>query len=302
MMRAGGTVRAATAVMAALCLCAAAPAPPQAADSTATPLDGDAIFSRVRKAWGEGAYPRWAEYATVVEFHKNGHLIRRTWDTTEDLRHGVVFSRKFSREDMSNPNVPHGVSIVIPFVGDLNPPPLPDPIGHVAFAIDQDDGMSPSSRHITLAVSDRALDDAGLKLPVIGRTGAEERDYDVKLLETSHDERGTEYRLGLTPLRDPAKHRLRELVVDGTSFLPETAVVDGIASRPPLTKVRWRVEYTQVEGATYIARESALGDLDYGSRGMLTSAVVSFRELQLGARRPTWSLLGLDDDNPQTEP
>ena len=297
-MRAGGTMRAAAAVTAGVCLCAAAPAP----EPASVPLDGGAIFSRVRKAWGEGAYPRWAEYATVVEFHKDGHLVRRTWDTTEDLRHGVVFSRKFSREDMTNPNVPHGINIAIPFLGNLNPAPVPDPIGHVAFAIDQDDGMSPSGRHITLATSDRALDEAGTKLPLIGRTGTIERDYDVKLLETLHDERGTEYHLGLTPLRDPAKHRLRELYVDGASFLPEASVVEGIGSRAPLTKVRWRVEYTQIEGATYIARETALADLDYGSRGMLKWTVISFAELQLGARRPAWSLLGLDDDDPQTEP
>ncbi len=292
-------MRAAGAAVAAVCLTAVSPAP----NAPRAPLsDPNAIFAAARKAWGDGAYPRWAAYATVVQFRKDGRLVRRTWDTSEDLRHGVVFSRKFSREDASNPYVPHGINVNLPFLGNLNPVPLPDPIGHVAFAIDQDDGLAPSGRHITLARSDRDLDAAQSTLPVIGRTGTVERDYEVTLLETLHDAAGTEYHLGLKALRDPAHHRLRELYVDGATFLPEEAVVDGIGSRPPLTKVRWRVEYRQVEGATYIARESALGDLDYGSRGTLKDATIAFEELTLGSRRPYSSLLGLDDDDPQTEP
>ncbi len=292
-------MRALWAVVAALGLGAAAPGPP----AQATLTDANAIFANVRKAWGNGAYPRWAHYETVVEFHKGaGPLIRRTWDTDEDLRHGVVFSRKFSHEDESNPNVPHGINVVLPLIGNLNPPPLPDPIGHVAFAIDQDDGMAPGARHIALATSDRSFDTAATQLPVIGHTGTVVRDYDATLIETLGDELGPEYHLALKPTHDPDRLRLRELYVDGRTWLPEEAVVDGIGSRPPLTKVRWRVEYRQVEGATYIARETALQNLDYGSRGTLQWTTISFRELQLGSRRPAETLLGLDDDNPQSEP
>ncbi len=295
-------MRAAWVAAAVLGLGAAAPAPTSPPPQTAL-TDANAIFANVRKAWGSGAYPRWAHYATVVEFHNNaGHLIRRIWDTDEDLRHGVVFSRKFSREDDSNPNVPHGINIALPIIGNLNPAPVPDPIGHVAFAIDQDDGMAPSARRITLATSDQVFDTAATKLQVIGHTSTVERDYDATLIETLGDERGPEYHLALKPTHDPGRLRLRELYVDGRTWAPEEAIVDGIGSRAPLSNVQWRIEYRQVDGGTYIARETALRALDYGSRGMLKWTTISFRELQLGSQRPVETLFGLDDDNPQTEP
>jgi hypothetical protein len=59
--------------------------------------------------------------------------------------------------------------------------------------------------------------------------------------------------------------------------------IAGIGSRPPLTKVSWRVEFTQVHGGTYVARETALEPVDYGRDGLLTGFTVSFEELALSS-------------------
>jgi hypothetical protein len=257
-----------------LATCAAAAPPPD-------PSDPYAIFDASRKAWGAGAYPRYANYVAVVSFRNGAKSVRRTWDTTEDIRHGYVYSGAFSREEQANPYVPHGIAVSIPFVGEINKQQPTDPIGQVTFAIDQDYGLSPSGRRIVSTTSLSTLDRQSSKLPVIGRTGTVARDYDVSLIDTTVDAQGPEYHLRLTPLRDPDHNRLRELWVDAATWVPQEAIVAGIGNRPPLTKVLWRIEYRQTQGATYIARETALADVDYGKAGKLQDVQVAFEEVDL---------------------
>jgi hypothetical protein len=277
---------------------AATPAPSPGAP------DPEAIFANVRQAWSAGAYPRFGSYATIVEFHTETQHIKRTWETIEDFRHAVVFSRKFSREEVASPpDAPRGINIDVPFFGTLNKVQEVDPVGHVAFAVDQDYGLAPAEHRYTHVVSAADFAAVGKTLPIIGRTGVKVRDYDVRLIETLDDERGREYHLGLTPLRDPARYRLRELWVDAKTWLPEEAIVSGIGSRPPLTKVPWRIEYRQAEGGTYIARETALEDVDYGDAGMLHWLTVSFAEFAPSASGTGLKFaFGMSDDKPQTDP
>ncbi len=300
-MRANASSRLLAAALLALASVGAAPA----AAPTAAPVltDPEAIFTAARKAWGSGAYPRYAQYAVVVAFTNSAHRRRRTWETSEDLRDGVVYSRSFSREELVHPFTPHGIDVVIPFVGDVSREKPVDVIGQVEFAVDQDYGLAPGQRTFTAARTARAVGGDGSRLAVIGRTGTMSRDYDVTLVETLSDAQGPEYHLALTPLRDAPHHRLRELWVDGATMLPEEAVVAGIGSRAPLTKVNWRVEFTRAQGGTYIARETALGPLDYGADGRLTDVSVSFEELALSSRpRSTDFGLGIVSGNPQSDP
>lgn len=279
----------------------ATPAPPEPAAASAGPLDPDAIFDATRKAWGGGAYPRYAEYVAVVSFHNGKKLVRSSWETTEDIRQGTIYSRAFSREELAHPYTPHGINVGFFGLGPVNAVQPADPIGQVAFAIDQDYGLAPGQRRL-VSVRDSAIIDAQRSaLPVIGRTGTVARDYDVRLIETAVDEHGPEYHLGLVPRRDPERHRLRELWVDGATWLPEEAIVDGIGNRPPLTKVPWRVEYRQTGGATYVARENALAPVDYGKAGVLRDVTIAFDEVTLGSRVRRFGF-GFSTGVPQGEP
>ena len=296
-MRANGALRlVATALT--LATCAAATTPPAPAPG---PSDPYAIFDASRKAWGAGAYSRYAEYVAVVSFHNGPKYMRRTWETVEDIRHGFVYSGTFSREEQAHPTTPHGIVVSVPFFGEINKVQPVDPIGQVAFAIDQDYGLAPTERRLVSTNSLIALDKQSAKLPVIGHTGTVIRDYDVSLIETTVDAQGPEYHLRLTPLRDPDHHRLRELWVDGMTWLPEEAVVAGIGNRPPLTKVPWRIEYQQTKGATYIARETALADIDYGRAGMLHDVQIAFQEVDLRSF-PNPYRFGFSSSVPQGEP
>lgn len=203
--------------------------------------------------------------------------MRRSWDTTEDLRGGIVELHSLNREE----NALHGINVVVPFLGNVNRVKATDPVGPLKFAVDEDYGLAPGDQGFGPVINDR--------------------DYEVRLVETLFDAQGPEYHLVLRPLRDPDHQRLRELWVDGATMLPEEAVVAGIGSRPPLTKVSWRVEFAQVQGATYIARETALTPVDYGREGLLTDFTVSFEKLALTSR---FQNFGLEEvgGTPQSDP
>ena len=303
-MRASDFFRLAVAAAMTVACLGAAPAPLPA---TSAP-DADAIFANVRKAWGEGAYPRIGEYVTVVEYHKDGRHLKHSWETTEDFRHNAVYSKLFSREQLNYMGDPdYRINVGIPIIGMLlNKPQPKDPIGHVAFAVDQDYGMAPVERHFSTPPSQYEFNAETSKLQVIGRTGTVARDYEVTLLETLRDVDGPEYHLALRPLRDPGRFRLRELYVDGTTWRAEEAVVAGVGNRAPLSTVQWRVEYRQVAGATYIARETALDDLDYGRAGVLRWVTISFQELKLGSKPARFGadfgLRNNTNDDPLHEP
>lgn len=267
-------------------------------------VDAETIFENARKAWAVGAYPRYATYATVVDYHSGAHHVRRTWDTIEDLRHEAVFSRKFSREEDANPPPPpRGINIAIPFLNNLSPNKEDDPIGHVEFAIDQNYGLAPGELRISAVDSISDFDAKGKALTVIGRTGVVARNYDVNLIETLDGDDGPEYHLGLKPLRDPTRNRLRELWVDGKTWLTEKAIVAGISNRAPLNAVSWRVDFREVDGASYLAQETALADLDYGSDGMLHDVTISFEELTAMPFPTGWKFaIGMADDHPLADP
>lgn len=287
-MRATGISRT---IVTLLLIVTALGASPESAAPGSRP-DPNAIFDNVRRAWGAGAYPRYAQYVAVVSFRNEKRFVRRTWETTEDIRSGVVYSRPFSREEDGHPYTPHGVNIAIPFLSKFNREHQPDLIGPVAFAIDQDYGLAPGERKFASVSAAAAIEAQWSALPVIGRTGTLARDYAVTLLETATDAEGTEYRLGLQPLRDPQRHRLRELWVDANTWLPEEAVVEGIGNRAPLDAVRWRVEYRQTDGGTYIARETALAPLHTSDSlrlpgnccTRLDDATITFDEVKLTSR------------------
>jgi hypothetical protein len=292
------------AVVAAVVLTGAAAAGASAGPDPTAP-DAEQIFEHARHAWGTGAYPRYVAYSTVVDYSDNGKPVTRTWDTLEDLRHAAVFSRKFSREEEATPFVPHGINIAIPIIGTLNKQQESDPLGHVAFAVDEDYGLAPNERRFTTVQWGTDVDALAGKLTIIGRTGVVARDYDVWLIDTATDAHGATYHLGLRPLTDPWHHRLTELWVDGQTWQPLRATVTGIGNRPPLTKVSWRIDFTQLEGGTYIARETALAPLDYGRAGTLRDTTIAFHQLQFGVRPEQLGYqfgFGADDDQPQGEP
>jgi hypothetical protein len=117
------------------------------------------------------------------------------------------------------------------------------------------------------------------------------------------DSSGTVAHLGLTPLIDPRRDRLRELWLDTSSLLPLAAIVAGIGNAAPVTQVRWRVDFVQKDGGVFIARETALAPLNSGRPGLLHDVVFTFDGLTLSSEYPFATSFGIaSPTNPLADP
>jgi hypothetical protein len=277
---------------------------------TAT-AQGEAIFARAEKVAQNDAHARYANYDVVVSFDAGGPPRVDTWATTEDLTHAAVYADIFSQQEHRSPTTPHGSNLVFGLAlqpatqdgvgasGDsqtetavqshpVNPQVTGDPIGPVAFAVDQNFGLTPPQ---TYAVVNNTADFSAhaQALTVIGRTGATETPrYRVTLAGTS----GPLDHLVLTPLRDPYHNRLRELWVDDASGQVREAIVQGIGDRAPFDRARWDVTFVRKEGATYVETERALGPIDFGGGTVLHDITVTFDRLELTSAYPK-ALIGI---------
>ncbi len=313
-MRWPHTVRTAL-LAAAACsaLCAAHRAPPTPDPATfAAPTAADKLFEAARTARSHSSYAHYAVYATVLRFRTGSHTVTSTWDTIEDVQRRVVHSHSQRREDAANPHVPHGINFGVgvglggpnasPERGEvLNAERDDDPIGQLTFAVDQDFGLALDAPSIS-ASRDMA-DVATAKAPLfrIGRTGTIVRTYEVTDLGDVAENGVALHHLGLRPLRDPKRYRLREIWTDAKSSLAVHAIVAGVGNHDPLDAVRWRVEFAQVDGGTYVARETALEAVD-SSAGPLSDVTISFEELRPTNALKPYELIGLSEDVGTTDP
>jgi len=276
----------------------------------ATPTGADALFAATRQARTQSGYAHYSVYATVVRFRFGDQPMTSTWDTIEDMRRRLVRSHALSREEGEHPHVPHGINFGVsaevsppapaapgaPNTGapgptishTVNPEPSTDPIGELTFAVDQDFGLAFDAAPITATGDMSDVASSATVLPHIGSTGTIARTYEVTDLGDVADPAGMLHHLRLRPLRDPRRYRLRELWTDAKTSLPVRAVVAGIGNTAPLDAVDWRVEFIQLEGGTYVAREVALAPLETDS-GKLEDVTITFDEL-----RPTNRLTGAE--------
>jgi len=249
---------------------------------------GAAIFARAVQTAEAGAYPHYAHYLVDVSFANGSRHIHDAWDTTEDITHATVYADIFSKRERASPFVPHGINLQIGGIV-VNPERPDDPIGPVAFAVDQDFGLKPPHAYAVVYDADTFASDAE-GLATIGHAGTELQRYAVTLLDA---DASTDH-LALTPLRDPYHNRLRELWVDAKDATVQEAIVAGIGDRAPLDRVRWDVTFARDEGGTYVAEERALDALDYGKSGRLKNARVTFDDLTLESRFPFQFTLGIE--------
>ncbi|HEX3549820.1 MAG TPA: hypothetical protein VHT53_05560 [Candidatus Elarobacter sp.] len=284
-------VRAALAALAAgSVLCAVAP--------ELTPADQ--LFDAAREARTHSSYGHYATYATVLRFRHGDHAVTSSWETIEDVHRRMVHSHALRREEAANPHVPHGINVgILGFV--INKERNEDPIGQLTLAVDQDFGLAIDATSITASRDMSEVSSAAIVLRRIGRTGTVVRTYEVTDLGDVVEAGAALHHLGLRPLRDPKKFRLRELWSDAKTSAPVRAVVAGVGNRGPLDNVDWRVDFAQIDGGTYVARETALAPLQ-SSNGRLDDATITFEGVELTNQLKPYELIGFSGDVGTTDP
>lgn len=276
-----------------------APAPP-----------ADVLFSRAVAVVENDARTPYATYTVVVTITNDERRVSSSWQTTEDIRHGVVLASSFSQEERANPTTPHGANIVahrriqLSAPRNLNPGVDPssslslnshpvnadktsDVIGPVALAVDQNFGLT-RPRAYRIANDERTIDASADELTLIGRTGAAAPRYRLALLDTD----GGIAHLELTPLRDPYRNRLRELWIEtGTAYARE-AIVEGVGDRAPFDRARWHVTFDRRAGATFVTEAHTVEPLTIGRTSPQVS--IEFRDLNLLALSPLKATFGIE--------
>jgi hypothetical protein len=295
-------------VLALLLDASPAPASPSAANA-------DALFAASRRARSESGYAHYAVYATVVRYRRGTRDAVSTWDTVEDLRRRLVHAHGLAREEAAHPHVPHGINVgigtgpsgllppgVMPPLGKtINPERPDDPFGQLTLAVDQDFGLALDAPPIGVSADMSEVASSVATLPRIGRTGTVARTYEITDLGDVTENGVALHHLGLRPLRDPRRFRLRELWTDAKTALPVRAIVAGIGNHGPLDAVRWRVDFAQMQGGTYVVRETALEPLDT-SEGRIDGVTITFEELRPTNRLTPQESLGFSQGVGTTDP
>jgi hypothetical protein len=279
-------------------------------ETPAPPSSAETLFGRAVAVVENDERTPYAAYTVVVTVANDARRVVSSWQTTEDIRRGIVLASSFSEEERANPTTPHGANIVahrrilLSAPRNLNPGIDPstslmlnshpvnaertgDVVGPVALAVDQNFGLT-RPRAYRVADDERTMAASADELTIIGRTGTAAPRYRVALLDMD----GGIAHLGLTPLRDPYRNRLREVwIATETAYVSE-AIVEGVGDRAPFDRARWHVSFDRLAGATFITEVHSVGPLTIGGTSPRIS--IAFQNLNLLALSPLKATFGIE--------
>ncbi|MEO6912751.1 MAG: hypothetical protein ABI182_01855 [Candidatus Baltobacteraceae bacterium] len=115
-------------------------------------------------------------------------------------------------------------------------------------------------------------------LTIIGDVTAVHQHYEMRYLGTDPYAGGTAYHLGLRPLDDPGKYRLRELWIDTKTDATLKLVSAGNFVDGPEPGIQWTVTFKEIDGVQYIDTETADAPLNFYGRHF-ARATISFEQL-----------------------
>lgn len=250
-------------------------------------MDALAIWLHARSAVTAAAYPSHIDYTIAISGLDGAQPAMDRYRASCDPSDGAVRVFPISDEQLAAPPpVPHGFNFSF-YIGlchghggctglaipagrpELSPDLLGVPLLEPTYAFGLRYEAQPQSGPSSAPA-----------LPVIAVVSAQSPQYRVTLIDTPAVDGVPTYHLGLTPLRRPKDNRLRELWVGTNDYLPRRAVVSGNFTSRPLVDVPWTIDYSVVDGAPYIARESTAATLYLEHRRVVRKAAVAFEDIR----------------------
>lgn len=110
-------------------------------------------------------------------------------------------------------------------------------------------------------------------LKTIAAMTARYRDYTITFLGTATIDGHACYHLGLTPLRDPGKNRIRQAWIDEQTYAPWQLLDALNFQNGPGTNVAWIIHFADISGAHYMSEEDARAPIAYGGLIYVKTAV-----------------------------
>ena len=236
-----------------------------------SPANAEAIFERASAVWARMSYPSQLDYKIAVRLEANGSRKTDHYDGEVESATGECRVHAFSAEESANPYVPHGTNVRLSLSvgassGGGGPGAAPPAQVSVISTIVNSPkiisfGVPMISPLYSFGIrsSDQRVDEhedsSGPK--TIGRVSTVRRRYTVRLIEQTSLDGVEVYHLGLDPLADPARDRLRELWIDTQTYAVVQARIAGNFVQKPATAVPWLIRFRTIDGATYILSETA---------------------------------------------
>lgn len=262
----------------------------------ATP-DPYSIFDRARHALQAEQYPDYLSYVVAVRVTEGGVAKSRHYHLVYDTQSGTIDVNPISDEERAAPPVPTG------FIWHLQPRRhnkvlFDKKVGNPGEAVDFL-GVPHVSPTYTFGLSPRAAAEDGSAgdalvaeirrqfndpvpaqklqqqmtsgpMKVIAVVSSRTREYDIALSGTENVDGHLCYHLVLRPRHDPQKFRLRDLWIDAQSYQPWQLRTAGNFTG---SQAAWMVRFTNIDGKTYIASETAESPIGVGDHRYQTASV-----------------------------
>lgn len=277
------------------------------AASTAPVPDGYAVYDRARHVWDAQRYPDFLSYTIAVDVSERGVEKSRHYHETFDVRNRAIDVNPVSDEEQAAPPTPTGMVIHLQpkHQGHVmldkkvgNPGEAVDYLGvpklspTYAFGLDTgatgDETAQQDPSALVAEIRKEFNDPAppptiqnqpgGLK--TIAVVSSRTRAYTITNAGTDTIDGHDCWHLLLSPNRDPQRLRLRELWIDEQGGQTRQLLSAGnfTGSAAP-----WLVTFTEIDGAMYIASETAMTPVGVGEH-RYEKASVAFQTIAAATR------------------
>jgi hypothetical protein len=245
------------------------------ADQTPATIDAYSIWLRARSAVTSAQYPSRLAYTIGVSGLDGERPVADHYRASADPGDGAIRIFPISDEQLAKPPVPHGINVNIFGISVGHPAPYQDLLGEPLLEPTYMFGL----RYKKLRPASSSPQAEG-SLRIIAIVSSGSPDYRVSLIDTPLLGGVPTYHLGLRPLRKPKDNRLRELWIGSNDYLPRKAIVAGNFTFAPLVDVPWSVDFSVVNGAPYVTRESAVDTLYLAHRRVVREATIAFENIR----------------------
>jgi hypothetical protein len=264
------------------------------------------IFANARQYWMQQRYPTELQYQVAVDIVEGGKERVEHYDTTYDAVNNVVHVDPMSDYERDHPVKPSGFNFSLFGALAVNKPLQPvDFLGFPRLRPNYSFGMAPfvpapsptpfndmalveqirKEFHDPNPHKKKPAPSASPSLPEIATVIAQNRDYTITLLGTDTIDSHACYHLGLKPVHDPGRYRIREAWVDESTFAPWQLKDSLNFVSGPGTTVPWTIRFADIAGAHYIAEEKADAPMSVDGE-IYTQASVRFESI-VASGKPT---------------
>lgn len=273
-----------------------------AAPSDASAIDPYAVYARAQQFWFDQPYAPYLTYDVAVSVQQDGRVKVERYASLFDAttRQGTIYVNGVSDYEQAHPVVPHGINVCILVCVSKPLPPI-DFLGVPLLTPTYTFGMAPFIpvappdatesaaslvQQVRRAFHDpyprgrRPLAPAASALPTIAHAlTTAVQPYVIAYAGANTVDGHDCYHLTLQPREQPHRYRLRDLWIDTqTGATWRLRIALNFVSGPGTTSA-WTVDFSNVNGIQYIAREAAEQPLHFEGQGY-SEAAVSFEEIE----------------------